>query len=105
MNLSNGNKLDIKYPIELKNARGDVVYYETALGTWSKREYDADGNRTYYENSRGYWAKREFDANGFRTYYENSLGEIFKQTLRPSVVEMTMADIEKLAGHPVKVIK
>ena len=26
LTLSNGNKLDIKYPIELKNARGDNVY-------------------------------------------------------------------------------
>ena len=124
MNLSNGNTLNIKYPIDLKNANGDIVYhensdcswvkqeydngnqkhYEDSNGYWSKSEFDADGNQTHYKNSDGYWFNREYDADGNQTYHENSSGRK-TGTKRSEVVEMTMADIEKLAGHPVKVVK
>jgi hypothetical protein len=35
---------------------------------------DAGGNVTYFENSNGYWEKYESDTNGYATYYENSRG-------------------------------
>ena len=83
------------FPIEIKDANGNVTYYEDSSGGWYKyerdandnvtyyedsigwysREYDAKGNVTYHENYEGYWYKYEYDANGNVTYYENSNGD------------------------------
>ena len=72
LKLSNGTKLDIKYPILLKDKDGNVVYFQWFDGDWVKREY-TDGNCTYWEDSNGNWEKREY-TNGERTYYEHSSG-------------------------------
>jgi hypothetical protein len=53
LKLSNGNELDIKYPIEIKDSNGNTVYCEVSNGSWYKREYNSDGEETYYENSYG----------------------------------------------------
>ena len=63
------------FPIEIKDANGNVTYYEDSSGGWYSREYDAKGNVTYHENYEGYWYKYEYDANGNVTYYENSNGD------------------------------
>jgi len=52
LKLSNGTKLDIEYPIELKDKDGNSVYWENSNGDWEKREY-TDGKCTYWENSNG----------------------------------------------------
>ena len=52
LKLSNGTKLDIEYPIKLKDKNGNSVYWENSFGYWSKREY-TDGNCTYWEESNG----------------------------------------------------
>ena len=72
LKLSNGTKLDIAYPIELKDKNGNFVYSQDSDGNWGKREY-TDGECTYWEDSYGYWVKREFK-NGKCTYCEDSLG-------------------------------
>ncbi len=72
LKLSNGTKLDIKYPIELKDEDGNIVYYQHSNGYWSKHEY-TDGNCTYCQDSNGYWEKREY-TNGNCTYFEDSNG-------------------------------
>ena len=61
-----------EFPIEIKDADGNVTYYEGSDGRWWKREYDAKGRANYAENSDGYWCKSEYDDNGYETYYENS---------------------------------
>ena len=66
--------INFSFPINIKDANGNVTYYERSDGKWSKREYDVDGNHTYYEDSDGNWSKREYDANGNTTYYEHSAG-------------------------------
>ena len=45
--------IDFSFPIEIKDPKGNEIYYEDSDGYWSKREYDAKGNETYYENSNG----------------------------------------------------
>ena len=40
------------------------------------RIYDTNGNLIYYESSNGYWSKREYDTNGNRIYTEYSNGVI-----------------------------
>ena len=83
------------FPIEIRDAKGNVTYlednggfccrwkhdskgnqtyFENSNGYWCKWEYDSKGNVTYYEDSRGYWCKYEYDANGRVTYHENSKG-------------------------------
>ena len=46
--------IDFTFPIEIKDANGNVTYREDSDGFWVKREYDANGNKTYYEDSDGY---------------------------------------------------
>ena len=69
-------KLRIKFtfPIEIKDADGNVTYYENSTGYWWRSEYDANGNRTYYGDSNGFWSKREYDTNGRETYFEENSG-------------------------------
>ena len=66
--------IDFTFPIEIKNAEGNLTYFEDSFGYRYKREYNANGNPTYYENSDGTWRKREYDAKGNDTYYEDSDG-------------------------------
>jgi hypothetical protein len=68
-------QLKIKeFPFEIKDSEGNLIYFETSTGYWSKREYDSDGKEVYWETSDGAWIKREFDSEGNRIYYENFNG-------------------------------
>ena len=72
LQLSNGKKLDIEYPIILRDKDGNIVYTQWLNGDWTKREY-TNGKCTYWENSFGDWQKIEY-TNGKRTYWESSNG-------------------------------
>jgi uncharacterized membrane protein len=65
-----------KFPFEIKNSKGNEIYYETSTGYWTKTEYDSNGNEIYYETSTGYWVKREYDSNGNEIYYEDFNGTV-----------------------------
>jgi hypothetical protein len=43
-----------KFPYEIKNPAGDVIYYESAEGDYEIRKFDARGNRILLKNSAGY---------------------------------------------------
>jgi len=64
---------------------------------------DSKGNCIYFENSNGYWIKREYDSNGKEIYFENSNGYILD--LRPKTVELTMDEIAKKFGIDVNLLK
>jgi len=51
--LNNDDKIDITYPIELKNKDGNVVYYEDVDGNWIKYKYNDEGLLVYSEDSKG----------------------------------------------------
>ncbi len=57
---------------------------------------DKDGNAIYYETSVGYWTKREYDAHDNEIYYENSDGVAFGD--RPKQVELTLQQIADKMG-------
>ena len=63
-----------KFPFEIKDEKGNRVYYEDSTGYWVKRHFDEKGNRIYYEDSTGYWAKSQYDEKGNRIYFETSKG-------------------------------
>lgn len=65
-----------KFPFELYDANGKLIYFEDSNRLWMKYEYDAKGTEIYYENSKGLWVKRQYDDNGNEIYYENSYGYI-----------------------------
>jgi hypothetical protein len=47
-------QLKIKeFPFEIKDSKGNRIYYENSNGAWVKKKYDSEGNRIYYENSEG----------------------------------------------------
>jgi hypothetical protein len=68
-----------EFPFEIKDSKGNQIYFEDSNGFWERREYDASGNLTHYEDFFGFWAKKEFDANGDWTYFEDSNGYWAKQ--------------------------
>jgi hypothetical protein len=65
-----------KRPFGIKDANGNVIYYENSNGFWFKGEYDSDNNEIYYENSNNYWWRRQYDANGNKIYFQDSTGMI-----------------------------
>lgn len=104
-----------EFPFEIKDSKGNWIYFENSRGSWEKREYDSNGNTTYYENmdgfwtryeydskgncvclknSDGFWYKRELDANSKETYFENSDG-LIRGASKSSIVEITLEDIAK----------
>jgi len=118
--LSNGKELDIDNPIYLYDEDGNQVYFEDSDGFWWKSEYE-DGNPVYYEDSTGYWSRREYkedrevyreDSTGYwrkreydedrEVYCENSNGCIKDNR---KTVDMTMAEVCKLLGKKVRIIK
>ena len=82
-----------KFPFEIKDDNGNVIYWETSDGFWSKREFDEKGNLIYYEEFDGYWLKQEFDEKSNQIYYEDSKGEVIdnRPKCENKVVEVTMA--------------
>ena len=62
------------FPIEIRDAKGNVTYLEDNGGFCCRWKHDSKGNQTYYENSDGYWYRCERDAKGIATYFENSSG-------------------------------
>ena len=43
-----------KFPFELYDANGNVIYFETSDGFWCKSQRDSNGNVIYFEDSKGY---------------------------------------------------
>jgi hypothetical protein len=104
-------QLNIKeFPFEIKDKKGNLLYFEDSNGYWQKYERDENGNERYFENSYGYCHKRErdeygnvryyedshgywyeLDKNGYERYFENSKGEIRDNRVK----EMTIAEAEK----------
>ena len=60
------------FPIEIKDAKGNVTYFEDSDDYWERYEWDDNGRATYFEDSDSYWARFERDAEGRPTYHENS---------------------------------
>ena len=82
------------FPFNIKNDKGNRVYYEDSNGFWAKYQYDEKDNEVYFENSKGYWIKCQYDEKGNRIYYENSNGYIVDK--RPKqTVEITLDEIAK----------
>ena len=85
------------------NQNGKVIYYENSNGTWEKHEYNQNGKQIYYENSTGTWSKHEYNQNGQQIYYENSNGIIMDN--RPKAVELTLDEIAAKLNIPVELLK
>jgi len=65
-------QLNVKdFPISIKDANGNEIYFENPNGFWFKSEYDADNNEIYYQNSNGYWWRRQYDDNGNKIFFED----------------------------------
>ena len=98
-------QLNIKdFPFEIRDKKGNRVYFEDSDGFWEKREYDSNGNETYYENSDGDWGKSECDSNGKETYYETSDGDWYKRECDSDGNETYYEDSTGFKqGHPSKI--
>ena len=48
-------QLNIKsFPFNIKDEKGNLIYYEDSNSYWTKSQYDEKGNRICYETSNGY---------------------------------------------------
>ena len=75
MNKTIAQQLNItNFPFNIKDDKGNGVYYEDSQGLWTKYQFDEKGNRVYFENSKGFWGKSQFDEKGNQVYYEDSEG-------------------------------
>jgi len=86
----------------LSDSEGNITYWENSDKNWYRSEYDSEGNETYWEDSSKFWSRYEYDSEGNETYHESSNG-VTRGASR-EVVEMTMEEINKLAGKRVKII-
>ena len=65
---------------------------------------DKKGNLIYFEYSNGYWYKREYDSNNNLIYFESSKGEIIDN--RPKLIpEFTMQELIAKVGFEFKIKK
>lgn len=65
---------------------------------------DDNGNVIYSEDSNGYWYKKEFNTNGNVIYYEDYTG-IIKNNRPKTVSEYTMEELTAKLGHDFKIKK
>ena len=95
MNKTIAQQLNItKFPFNIKDDKGNPVYYEDSKGLWTKYQHDEKGNPVYYEDSDGYWTKSQYDEKDNEVYFENSNGYIVDK--RPKqTVEITLDEIAK----------
>ncbi len=63
-----------QFPFEIKDSKGNLIYYERKDGYWARWEFDSEGRELYYEDSDYFWRKTKRDNNGNRIYYECSDG-------------------------------
>jgi hypothetical protein len=95
-------QLNVKeFPFEIKDSRGNQIYFEYLNGYWYKREFDSQGNVIYYEDSTGYWYKNEFDSQGKEIYSENSEGWIIDNRPKPTCEGQTV----EIDGVKYKLVK
>lgn len=77
MNKTIAQQLNIKeFPFIIKDAYGNIIYFENSDAYWRKMEYDSYGNEVYVDSSSGYWKKKEYDSKGNIIYFEDSDGVI-----------------------------
>lgn len=74
LKFNDGRKLDVNYPITIKDNRGNIVYCEHYNGYWYKIEYNGYGQETLYEDSDNHIRKTEYNDQGNETLYEDSDG-------------------------------
>jgi hypothetical protein len=73
-----------KFPFEIRDDRGNLIYMELDDGYWSKRKYDLKGFEIYYETSESFWGKWERELDGEIIYYENSDGQKIDNRPKPA---------------------
>ena len=62
--------------LELFNATGKQVYYESSKGYWARREYNEADQEVYVQTSTGYSHFCQYNDEGKQFYYEDSFGTV-----------------------------
>jgi hypothetical protein len=52
------------FPFEIKDSKGNLLYWENFNGDWEKREYDSNNNLIYRVDSNGDWGKPHMNSEG-----------------------------------------
>jgi hypothetical protein len=83
-----------KFPLEIRDVDGNIIYTEKADGYWIKREFDSRRNKTYFITSSGKWVRREFDKYNEIVFEEDSKGNIVDEREKTQF-EFTLDEIAK----------
>ncbi len=113
-----------KFPFQIKDDRGNVIYwensdefwvkweldlqgrelyYEDSDGFWEKIKRDSEGREIYFENSKNYWVKRQYDENGKEIYFENSEGIIEDNRPKQAPKSMDLEITKKFRKKPIEI--
>ena len=98
------------------NANGRILTRKDSYGNWYERTFDANGYESSYKCSDGHWSECTRDADGKELTYKDSYDtykikgksvtkEQFEAFVNPTAKELTIAEIEKILGYPVKIVK
>lgn len=78
-------QLKIKeFPFEIRDSKGNLIYFEDSTGGWTRREYDSEGREIYFENSNG---------------------KIIDNRSKTEQTELTLYEIAQKFGIPVSQLK
>ena len=98
------------------DAKGNVLTRKDSNGDWEEYVHDAKGNVLTCKDSNGFWCEYTRDADGNELTYKSSYGQYqIKDKLvtreefeafvnSPKTKELTIAEIEALLGHQVKIV-
>ena len=69
-----------KFPFQIVNNNGYIVYDECVLGIWSERSYDEKGNQLTFKDSNGRSWERTYDEKGNSLTFKDSNGTSWEKT-------------------------
>ena len=80
---------NVKFPIVIKDNRGNEIYKQDSNGYWCESTYDDNNNKLTFKNSDGYWCESTYDDNGNGLTYKNSYGDWWESTYDNNNNELT----------------
>jgi hypothetical protein len=84
-----------KFPFEIKDDNGKIIYCENSDGEWYRLEHNANYDLVYLEDHTGYWQKHKYDSNNNEIYYEDSNGNIKDHRAKP-ISEYTTEELTEI---------
>jgi len=83
-----------KFPFEIKDEHGRIIYHEREDGYWEKSSYDEDGRKVYHESINNFWGEPGY----ITPEKQRILDELFG--VKEKSVDITAEEALRLATPP-----